>query len=835
MTQTGASTVAPRPADPTTAIDEAIARAGARIAPTWPLDRFIAVNPFWGFTDSTPQDVSARLSALAGSRLLMPRAWYREQWRAGRLNAEHLREAVAQLGSARGVEHLTASLEAEPTATERRARVTDLADAGVDLARRPAWGDFVTHSLSQFCAAYFDRGQAQLGPGRRDGLYADWRRQALDDRSPSLLMGLRSYRDLACSLPDEPRALLATALAGLDVAPSEYERYLTALLLDLNGWAAWCAYLRWTARLEGRSDGDHHVVDLLALRAAWEWLLYRAGGPGLAARWRAAMATWPAIDRAAAAAQADDWVWHRALEIAYQQALCRQLASAPTAPPPGPPNVQALFCIDVRSEVFRRALEAQSPGLQTLGFAGFFGLPLEYQPAAAAGARPQLPGLLAPRLRATDVASPPERAARRARRLDLKAAWKQFKTGSASGFGFVETVGPFYAAKLVRDGFGGGQPTPPPDRAGFSADEYAHRKPRLTGLAGGGPLDPSARCDLAAGILRATSLTRNFARLIALIGHGARTANNPHAAGLACGACGGHSGEVNARAAAALLNEPEVRAGLAARGLDVPADTHFVAGLHDTTSDEVELFDLDEAPTSHRGDLAALRARLDAAADRARAERAPRLGLAGLAGDALRVALVARGRDWAQVRPEWGLANNAAFVAAPRERVRHLDFAGRCFLHDYRHEDDADFATLELIMTAPVIVAHWINFQYYASTVDPERYGSGNKVLHNVVGGNLGVFEGNGGDLRIGLPLQSVHDGARWVHTPLRLSVFLEAPRPAIEAVLRQHASLRALVEHEWIYLFQTEARPAAVWAYRRGAWARADAPATGAGAPRPA
>jgi uncharacterized protein YbcC (UPF0753/DUF2309 family) len=64
--------------------------------------------------------------------------------------------------------------------------------------------------------------------------------------------------------------------------------------------------------------------------------------------------------------------------------------------------------------------------------------------------------------------------------------------------------------------------------------------------------------------------------------------------------------------------------------------------------------------------------------------------------------------------------------------------------------------------------------------IDNERYGSGNKVLHNVVGGNLGVFEGNGGDLRIGLPLQSLHDGERWMHDTLRLSVYIDAPAEAI-------------------------------------------------------
>ena len=157
---------------------------------------------------------------------------------------------------------------------------------------------------------------------------------------------------------------------------------------------------------------------------------------------------------------------------------------------------------------------------------------------------------------------------------------------------------------------------------------------------------------------------------------------------------------------------------------------------------------------------------------------------------------------------------------APREHCRHLDLGGRAFLHDYRFEDDGNFATLELIMTAPVLVTHWINLQYYASTVDNARYGCGNKALHNVVGGHIGVFEGNGGDLRIGLPKQSLHDGRRWAHTPLRLSVFIEAPCAAIEAVLTKHAKVRHLVENEWLYLFQLDSAALSVSAYRAGRWA---------------
>ncbi|HSO33084.1 MAG TPA: putative inorganic carbon transporter subunit DabA, partial [Labilithrix sp.] len=205
----------------------------------------------------------------------------------------------------------------------------------------------------------------------------------------------------------------------------------------------------------------------------------------------------------------------------------------------------------------------------------------------------------------------------------------------------------------------------------------------------------------------------------------------------------------------------------------------------------------------------------------ARRERAPKLGLGELPDTSLHAAVVERSRNWAEVRPEWGLAGNATFIVAPRERSRHLDLGGRAFLHDYRFEEDKDFAILELIMTAPLVVTHWINFQYYASTVDNGRYGSGNKVLHNVVGGHLGVFEGNGGDLRIGLSLQSLHDGERWMHAPLRLSVFIEAPRSAIDRVLEKHPKVRELVDNEWLHLFQIDVGERALFVRRNAGWAR--------------
>ncbi len=804
-------------------VEQAITHACARIAPSWPLDRLIAVNPYWGFVDAPIEQAAAELTALQGATLLMPRTWYREQFAAGKFLERHVAQAITITEATRTVAEVMATLQRDASAPAHWRLMTDAADVGRDLGHAMPWTEFVTRHISQTCAACFDEGQARWTPDRADGLYPLWRELALHDGSPRLLMALHGFREAAAALPTDPRALIAEALSALGVPRQRWDHYLTALLLSVNGWASVCAFRRWEARLA--SGDDDQLVHLLAVRLAWELLLLRlCTSTTTSDAWSGAKGAWESAASKAEPAHGDDWLLQRACEIAYQEHLTRTLTSTMRAgqAPTVQPTAQAAFCIDVRSEVFRRSLERVAPSVQTLGFAGFFGLPIAYQPLSGP-VRAQLPGLLAAAMIVEDTGSGRTTASDDTRRtLGDSASWKSLGATAASAFSFVEATGIAAAVKLVRDGFGLGARTGDPLRT--AADSHASLRPELARRADGSSVPLEARVGLAAGILGAMSLTRGYAPLLALIGHGASTENNPLAAGLHCGACGGQTGEVNARALAALLNDAEVRAGLVAANIDL-GDTHVVAGLHDTTTDEITLYDLDRVPASHTSLVEALRAQFADAGLGARRERAASLGLATAADDdTLGRSVRHRSRDWAEVRPEWGLAGNAAFIVAPRARTRSIDLQGRSFLHDYDWRQDSTFGVLELIITAPMVVTNWINLQYYASVVDPLHYGSGNKVLHNVVGGRIGVMEGAGGDLRIGLAMQSVHDGSRWMHEPLRLSVFVEAPAEAIDDIIARHATVRALVEHGWLFLHRIDSDTGTITQRRRGGWFECEA-----------
>jgi uncharacterized protein YbcC (UPF0753/DUF2309 family) len=797
-----------------------------RIAPTWPLDQFIAVNPYWGWRTSTIRDAAAHLGVLAGTSLTMPRDWFSDEWRAGRLADHHLDIAAAELGMPEMAEAARKALVATETwqpPLQRMALVTDLRDLGLGPVPGRTWTDLATHQISQHCASHLDEWQASWTPGEPVALFRTWRRDPSVTHGFAWRRGSGWARAHLAELPAEPADAVAVMLDDLGVTPDGREAYLTALLASVNGWAAWCAYRRWQARLVG--DDDDVIVELVAIRLAWEWLLAAdvADSPDAdqLAEWAA---SWSLVDDAAAETamhQRVDWVLQLALERTYQDTVIGGLRDA--VDPRETAEVQAVFCIDVRSEVFRRALEATTSTIHTRGFAGFFGLPIAYSPIGSEFRRPQLPGLLSPALEVTEgpvsAADAEAIADERATSLGGSQRWRAFRRNPSSVFSFVESMGLLYGVKLVKDSLPHHHHEEHWEHDGLG-DGHEHLRPRLAMVDD----DPAGAAAIGRKVLTAMGLVDGFAQLVMLCGHGSHSANNPHAAGLDCGACGGQTGEVNARALADLLNTPAVRREMAELGIDVPDSTWFLAALHDTTTDTITLFDLDDVPGSHRERVDLLAAQLREAGDRARRERSETLGLAEVtAAAALEERIIERSTDWSQVRPEWGLAGNAAFVVAPRWRTRQMNLQGRSFLHDYDHRLDPDLSVLTLIMTAPMVVTNWINLQYHASTVDNRRYGSGDKVLHNVVGGRIGVFEGNGGDLRIGLSMQSLHDGQVLRHRPLRLSVFIEAPQESIDSVIDANPVVQHLVHHGWLHLLRIDPDDGQVFRRVGTVWIPAD------------
>jgi len=769
------------------AIHAALNKACGFIAPTWPLDQMIAVNPLWELRHYSYQDAAARLAARGNIRSHLAPETYDES--AGVEIAEtHLARAAAKTGG-------DASSASGSTPNEDSLghwlNISDLLDQDRD-AHQMSWHEEIIHQISQFCADSFQSGGPCADDAPGGTLYRLWLDCIRDDRGVAILMAAPGLRQEFSKLPDTRDALFSEATGEFDLQEIASEAYAHSLLLDINGWASWIAYLRWQARLQG-GDSDL-MMDLLAIRMAWDLALWRFTREHRSADFRRVQSHWQQqvavpgrLVEEHRSAQQPSWQWQTAAELAYQQDLSTRLREQTSAAEPAvAPALQAVFCIDVRSEVLRRHLEAQDDAVQTKGFAGFFGLPIQFQAADSDFKRPQLPGLLAPAMSLRAASNHKE-----ADRNQSTTSWSNTADSPTAMFSLVEASGPYYLWKLLRDSFYPATSCDPASKLADKANiELLNDEQQVLTL--------DERVELAAGVLHAMSLEENFAPTVLLVGHGAESPNNPQAASLNCGACGGQSGEFNSLLLASLLNNADVRSGLADRGVNIPEQTRFVAALHETVTDDLRVVDDSELDADAQ-------AWMEHASAAARRERASKLGLGSDSDAQLDKALKKRARDWSQVRPEWGLAGNAAFIVAPRQRTRGIDLQGKTFLHDYNWQNDSDLSVLELIMTAPMVVTNWINMQYNASVVDNERYGSGNKVLHNVVGGNIGVFEGNGGDLRIGLPMQSVHDGDKWMHLPLRLSVFIAAPAEAIKEIYQRHEVVKQLVDNDWLYLFQLD------------------------------
>lgn len=502
-------------------------------------------------------------------------------------------------------------------------------------------------------------------------------------------------------------------------------------------------------------------------------------------------------------------IWQDAYELHYRDQILEAITDnrSHRIPVPADAPFAVITCIDDREEAFRRHIEEIEPRAVTYGAGGFFGIPIAFLGRDEDEFSALCPLGVTPSHRVLEVAAhhAPELGSRfdDGRRLirSWRAHWRQIH-----GHGWASLLGAYAAGFVAWISLVVGLVFPrrveqlrrplrrllmPEHDTCFITDEPAPPPDALAGF----PI--AEQITRVAATFDNIGLRKGFPRLIAVLGHGSHSVNNPHLSAYDCGACGGRHGGPNARLFAAMANTPAVRDGLRKLGIDVPDSTWFVGGEHNTANEDVTWSDRDRVPADHAADVASLLVVLDEARRRSAHERCRKFEHAPIGGtpeEAL-VHVQERSIDPRQARPELGHVTNAVAVFGRRTLTRGVFFDRRMFLVSYDADVDPQGLILERLLLALSPVAAGISLEYYFSRVDIARYGAGTKLPHNVVG-LIGVMDGGTSDLRTGLPRQMIE-----IHEPMRLHVVLEAKAELVAAIVGRQPMLQEMLDNAWIHV----------------------------------
>lgn len=785
------------------------------IAPLWPLSTSIAVNPLWDLRHMSFEKAVEYARQVLGTTGYPSSDLFEKAYVSQRIKPADIWASVnspttrSRRPHSPESEKFTYPPPKSLTAAERQDCVS-----GTNIAA------ITDREVAKWCAAYVTGILPSQSHGR---FYASWLEIIARDPAARKWLG-RDGRSRLAQLPLQPEDSILDNLERLGVQEDERISELSCQLARMPGWAG---HAKWRSRWAWHEHPGPalHLVDYLAVRLSYDAQLVASQypvGSRLPHRSQNPLQDYVPEDHAQKQFNSANFcftnmpeeirnelsglsstetarVWLKAYESNYRDHILSKLVVTESKHKPRP-AVQAVFCIDPRSEVIRRHLEATGP-YETFGFAGFFGLPVHYRSWGSAEGADLCPVLIQPSAVLVEKPVSDDRTALKqvegrqglAAVSDMftfarKGAMTSFILAEASGFiaGLIAVAKTLFPSRYAQARAWANRILVPPVNTTIDTNSQE------------GGMSAEAQALYAETTLTTMGLTKDFAPVVLLCGHGSTTENNPYASALDCGACGGNRGGESARAAATILNRDVTRNLLADRGIVIPDSTIFVAAEHDTATDKVTLLDSHLIPPSQFEIIGSLKQHLNQVRTTMAAERIRHLP--GSKGKNPLAEGLFRSADWAQVQPEWGLARNAAMIIGPRAITAGINLEGRCFLHSYDSVIDPDGVALETILTAPMVVAHWINAQYYFSTVDRKVYSAGDKTIQNIVGG-VGVVQGVGGDLRLGLPLQSLFDANQPYHEPMRLLTIVEAPQPLLDSVIARNTVLRQLFDGEWVNL----------------------------------
>ncbi|WP_437272034.1 DUF2309 domain-containing protein [Staphylococcus succinus] len=688
--------------------------------------------------------------------------------------------------------------------------------------------DTLDYHIIKWCKLYFD--DAQSGwtmPNRERGLFSAWKRLVKHD--PALT---KSQRLRLKNLPSHPEALIKVVLSKLQINEEQTQTYLENHLLSLPGWAG---MILWEE--ENNTHVDSLLLSYLAIRLGMEWSLVEPYLPvsqpdtrssiqiedcilswlrwgGISLKEWSMLNSYEQKQYIMFATQFNQRecrkLWLEAWEATYNHQMKEMIVPQQVEQQQNEhTQVQMAFCIDVRSEPFRRQIEHAGP-FETIGIAGFFGLPIEKCELGNHHSHPSLPIMNQPLHKIREYTLKREPTAFQQRKHTLESVtytFKKMKQNALPSLLLPELSGPWLTLQMFSRSF-------MPKHAGHLMRKFYARwlhKPDDTTLTlnhkhhyeDGLPVGftEEEKVTYTRDALRLMDLTSNFAPLVVFCGHGSHSANNPYAAALDCGACGGAASGFNAKVLAQLCNLPEVRYGLAQEGIVIPESTVFTAAEHMTSVDDLHWIYVPELNEAAQSSFEMIKAAMPAISYSANKKRLATLPHNTSSRKHPVSEVHNLTNDWSEVRPEWGLAKNAAFVIGQRELTKNSDLQGRVFLHNYDWQHDKDGSILATIISGPATVAQWINLQYYASTVAPHYYGSGSKATQTVTSG-IGVMQGNASDLMTGLPWQSVMSSDnKMYHSPIRLLVVVQAPQQMVAQILEENQAFQQKVKNGWIRL----------------------------------
>lgn len=741
-----------------------IDEASKVIGKTWPLYTFVASNPLSGYENVPFQEAVSLANKHFNANAFPAAALYRQAWEKGEINLELLVDLLQENGLLEGPEYYLQQLESQSS--------TETLNDNHEVDR----------IMAKWLAAYMDEGLAEWEmPFKTEGFYAAWRHLAIYDSE----LGITYLKDI----PKNSEEALEQILK--EYSKSDYVKIFTYHLAALPGWTGYINY-RTGSNSEWNQDYPISLMDYLAARL---WTSKKLNVPMLPKN---------DLETSNSIVSQLQYIWLKAWEKTWQNQLVKTFEQEAKATKSlsehEVPEAQMVFCIDTRSELIRRHVESKGH-YETYGYAGFFGIAMDYENLNDGITRKSCPPIVSSAYKVSETAqlNKEKRFVTFEKKNEILKFGdyflKRMKNMLPSAFGYVEGSGLYYGLSLIARTLIPGKMYRINERNASKMETIC--QPEINKVVNEDVVPSGIPLNEKVGIVKsAFDLMgwKQFAPLVLFVGHRSHSANNPFSSSLDCGACAASPGRHNARMLAKLSNLAEVRQVLAeVHGIRIPKNTIFIGAEHNTTTDDIVLFD-SEVPVSHKQLVQnlktnLLKAQLTATQDRLDVKTS---GISSAQHKA---------NNWGETRPEWGLAKNAGFIVGPRSLTKNTNLDSRCFLHSYDWELDINGKALEGIMQGPMVVTQWINNHYYFSTVDNNMYGGGSKITHNITG-NFAVVQGNGGDLKMGLPLQSLFQSDESMyHVPLRLSVMIQAPVNRVSEIIARNGNLKTLLDNEWIYL----------------------------------